>query len=66
MAAKKSTAMLISEVEKEVASKLRDAYVKQAFNGTLKVSLESIYITRKEGKRALASLNELSMGARKG
>ena len=66
MATKRSTDVLVRDVEREVATKFRDANTTQSFNGTLRVKLDGVYVNKREGQRALENLRQLKLASKKG
>lgn len=63
---KRSTDVLVKDVEREVATKFRDANTTQSFNGTLRVRLDGVYVTKRDGQRALENLRQLKSTNKKG
>lgn len=55
-----------SKVERSVAKRFRDIHTTQSFDGTLRVKVESVYVGKKDGERALAHLRELQANRGKG
>ncbi len=51
----------VSGVEESVAKRYRDIHTTQSFNGTLRVKLDSVYVNKSDGERAIAHLRKLKM-----
>ena len=49
---------LIDEIERFVATRQKEMSVKQAFDGTLRVLADEMYIGKGEGERALEELKQ--------